>query len=131
MKQILLYIWQLPQNLLGLLLVWLYEPSRKHILNNGVEIYYTHKIKGGISLGKYVIVHNGHFRLSVSDSLSRNTVRHEAIGHTKQSRILGWLYLPVVGINSALHAALCKCRTHSYYDLWFEKWADKIAGIKR
>ena len=131
MKQTLLYIWQLPQNLLGLLLIAFYKPERMHTMENGNQIYFARRMKGGISLGKYSIVNVGHYRHDINESLKRDTVRHEAIGHAKQSRILGWLYLIVIGLQSALHAALCKCRNHNYHDMWFEKWADKLARVKR
>lgn len=131
MKNILLYLWQLPQHLVGLLLVACYKPERKHIMDNGNIIYFSTRMLGGISLGKYSLVNIGHYRLKIEDSLKRDTVRHEAIGHAQQSRWLGWLYLIVIGLQSGLHAVLCKCRTHNYHDMWFEKWADKIAGVKR
>lgn len=131
MKNILLYIWQLPQHLVGLLLVAFYKPERKHIMDNGNIIYFSTRMLGGISLGKYSLVNIGHYRLNIEDSLKRDTVRHEAIGHAKQSRWLGWFYLLVIGLQSGLHAVLCKCRTHNYHDMWFEKWADMIAGVKR
>lgn len=130
MKEIMLFIWQLPQNLLGLLLVWFYKPTRMYTLDNGVEIHYSHRMRGGISLGKYAIVNDGHYRLSLADSLKRNTVRHEAIGHTKQSRMLGWLYLIVIGLPSLIWAIVC-FDPKQYYKFYPEKWADKIAGIKR
>lgn len=131
MKNALLYIWQLPQNLLGLLLIAFYRPERKHIMENGNEIYFATRMKGGISLGKYSIVNVGHYRHDINESLKRDTVRHEAIGHAKQSLYLGWFYLLAIGLQSALHAALCKCKNHNYYDMWFEKWADKLVGVKR
>lgn len=130
-RNILLYIWQAPQNLLGLILIACYKPERMHTMENGNRIYFATRMKGGISLGKYSIVNVGHYRHDINESLKRDTVRHEAIGHAAQSRWLGWLYLLVIGLPSALHAALCKCKNHSYYDMWFEKWADKLAGVKR
>lgn len=128
---VLLYIWQLPQNLLGLLLIWLYNPERMHELANGNQIYFSVRMKKGISLGKYSIVNINHYRHDINESLKRDTVRHEAIGHAKQSRMLGWAYLLVIGLQSLLHAALCKCKSHKYHDMWFEKWADEIAGVER
>ena len=135
MKQVLLYIWQLPQNLLGLLLVLLYKPERSHIMNNGNRIYYASRMTGGISLGKYSIVNVCHYRLSVNDSLKRDTVRHEAIGHAQQSRWLGWLYLLVIGIPSIVWAGLygwiIPRSKNGYYKFYTERWADKIAEVKR
>ena len=88
-KNTLLYLWQLPQNLLGLILVACYKPERKHVLDNGVEIHFATRMQGGISLGKYSIVNTIHYRNNLEESLKRDTVRHEAIGHAKQSRMLG------------------------------------------
>lgn len=130
-KRFLLYLWCLPQNLLGLLLIAFYRPERMHIMENGNRIYFATRMKGGISLGKYSIVNVGHYRHDINESLKRDTVRHEAIGHARQSLYLGWFYLLVIGLQSALHAVLCKCKNHNYHDMWFEKWADKLAGVKR
>lgn len=100
-------------------------------MDNGTIIYFANRMAGGISLGKYSIVASYHYRKTLEEALKRDTVRHEAIGHAKQSRWLGPFYLLVIGLQSALHAALCACKTHNYHDMWFEKWADKIAGVKR
>lgn len=118
-KNILLYIWCLPQNLLGLLFLLFIRGEEKHRLCN-VTFYYSKTFPSGISLGKYIIL--GYKR--------EKSVRHE-YGHCLQSKILGPLYLLVVGLPSIMHAALCKCRGHSYYDFWCERWADKLGGVRR
>lgn len=135
-KDAALYIWQLPQNLLGLLLIAIYKPTRKHVLDNGVEVHYAYKMTGGISLGKYAIVHTIHYRQNMEESLKRDTVRHEAIGHTKQSRMLGPLYLPTVGLCSICWAGiygtkLVPATKNGYYTFWTESWADELAGVER
>lgn len=135
MKEALKYLWQLPQNLLGLLLFAFYRPDRMHTTQNGIVICYSYKMKGGISLGKYSLVNVCHYRQDISESLKRDTVRHEAIGHAKQSLYLGWLYLPIVGLQSILWAALygriVKPTKNGYYRFWTEKWADRLGGVKR
>ena len=134
-KSIFLYVWQLPQNLLGLLLVYIYKPQRVHILENGVEIHYSHKMQGGISLGKYCLVHTSHYRENVEHSLARNTVRHESLGHTKQSMMLGWLYLIVIGLPSivwaTMYGRIIKESKNGYYKFYTERWCDTLAGIER
>ena len=119
MKNFFLYVWQLPQNLVGLLLRAIYKgndnPYKTAIIRRSITM------RGGISLGKYIIV---------SQWASENTTKHE-YGHCIQSKYLGWLYLPVVGLPSILHATFCKCRKHSYYDVYPEKWADKLGGVNR
>ena len=131
---ILLYIWQLIQNIAGLLVINYYKPQRVHTLDNGVKIYYSHKMTGGLSLGNYCLVNTGHYRKDINESLKRDTVRHEAIGHTKQSRLLGPLYLLIVGIPSLIWAILygpiIKPTKHGYYKFYTEKWADSLAGVK-
>jgi hypothetical protein len=119
MKNVLLYIWMLPQNLLGLILRALYK-GNDSIYEDSLVRRST-KMKGGISLGKYIIVNQWS---------SKMCVKHE-YGHCIQSKYLGWLYLPLIGLQSGLHALLCKCKKHSYYDMWFEKWANKLGGVSR
>ncbi len=118
-KNILLYIWCLPQNLLGLLFLLFIGGEERHTLN-GISFYYAKDFRGGISLGRYIIL---------GDKRERS-VRHE-FGHCIQSRMLGPLYLIVVGLPSLIHAWLCKCDDHSYYDYWCERWADKLGGINK
>lgn len=57
-------------------------------------------MQGGISLGKYIIV---------SQWATQKTIMHE-YGHCLQSKILGPLYLLVVGLPSILHAAFVLAR---------------------
>lgn len=118
-KNILLYLWQLPQNILGLIILLILKDWEECTLYN-IDFYYYDAFPGAISLGNYII----------SGSKKENTVKHE-YGHTIQSKMLGWLYLPIVGLYSILHAWLCKCKNHSYYDIWCEKWADNLGNVKR
>lgn len=123
--KILLWIWQLPQNLVGLLFLLFIQGEKRHELN-GIRFYYLKTFPGGITVGEYVIV----------GTKQELTVRHE-YGHVLQSRILGPLYLVVIGLPSLIHAwingAIGCCEKHDegYYHFYTEKWADKIAGIKR
>lgn len=118
MLKVLSYIWCIPQNLLGLLFLLFIRGEERHTLN-GISFYYAKDFRGGISLGRYIIL---------GDKRERS-VRHE-FGHCIQSRMLGPLYLIVVGLPSLIHAWLCKCDDHSYYDYWCERWADKLGGVR-
>ena len=135
LKNILLYLWQLPQNLLGLLLVAVLRPEKSYSLDNGSIVYFSKRMPGGISLGKYSIVASYHFRESLEETFKRDTVRHEAIGHAMQSRYLGWLYLIVIGLPSivwaALYGSVIKTSRTVYYRFYTERWADKLAGVNR
>lgn len=129
-KDILLYLWQLPQNLLGWLLVKILGAqylTMRHCKPTGtlVSIYSTPKMQGGISLGKYIII-NAH----LADNA--RTKAHEA-GHCVQSIYLGWLYLIVIGIPSGIWCWIYDnfYIETDYYSFYTERWADRIAGIKR
>lgn len=123
--KVILYIWQLPQNLVGLLFLLFIQGEKRHELN-GIRFYYLKIFPGGITVGEYVIV----------GTKQELTVRHE-YGHVLQSRILGPLYLIVIGLPSLIHAwingAIGCCEKHDegYYHFYTEKWADKLAGINR
>ena len=119
MLKVLAYIWCLPQNLLGLLFLLFIRGEEKHFLGD-ISFYYSENFMGGISLGRYIIL---------GDRLEKS-VKHE-FGHCIQSRMLGPLYLIVVGLPSLIHAWLCRCTGHSYYDFWPERWADRLGHVKR
>ena len=123
MMETLLYIWQLPQNLVGLLLRLIYKGTDSEY--EGAKVRRSTKMLGGISLGRYIIV--GRWA-------SGKTVMHE-YGHCRQSLFLGWLYLPVIGLPSIIWAGLygrAIPRTENgYYRFYTERWADKLGEVKR
>ena len=115
---VLLYLWQLPQNLLGGILVLCYKAGAGQEYR-GVRLHYSNTIRGGISLGRHIILN----RLYQSDD-----AKNHEWGHTRQSLRLGWFYLFVIGIPSLLWA--CRHR-ENYYAYWTERWADRLGGVKR
>ena len=122
MKQILLYVWQLPQNLLGLAIYHYYkgyEVCTKETCGEGIKCKISSDMHGGITLGNYIVVNN------------IKSLQHE-LGHTKQSKTLGPLYLLVIGLPSIVHASLHNkvCKNKDYYHFFTEKWANKLMGIK-
>ena len=121
---VLLYLWQLPQNLLGLLLVTILRPEDCYDLE-GVRLCYASRMKGGISLGRYIIIRD------VMKDYTGATERHE-LGHAKQSRMLGWFYLLVIGIPSLIWAAWWnRDRDCSYYSSYTARWADRLGDVHR
>ncbi len=129
---IILYIWQLPQNLLGLLLLAIYGrvipiDFRGDGWRSGLPssmLYFIDGFPGGISLGRYILVSGRSF----TDS----KVWYHERGHSIQSMILGPLYLLVIGLPSLLWAAWWNPdRKVSYYWFYTERWADKLGGVKR
>lgn len=107
-------LWQLPQNLVGLLVKIFTRATKDGEL-------YRWRYNSGLSLGRYVFV---------SKTASDYTIRHEK-GHQKQSQKLGWLYLIIIGLPSLFWCILWTCflKYHfNYYSFYTEKWANKEGG---
>lgn len=141
LKEILLWIWQLPQNLLGLILLLFYKPEKKLVAKNGNYVYFAKNMPGGISLGKYSIISKSYYTYSAKSddtkALELDVTKHEALGHGTQSKYLGPFYLLVIGLPSIIWASLYgdtkwfPYTKNGYYKFYTEKWADKLAGIVR
>lgn len=128
MKIILLvfsFIWQLPQNIVALVLLLIWRKRSQISSYKGCYAYTVYNFSAGVSLGNFCFV--GRFYEEAPDLLYPY-VLHEMKGHGYQSRLLGPLYLIVIGIPSFIHAQLCKDNT-KYYNFYTERWANKIAGI--
>ena len=123
LKQIGLYIWQLPQNLVGLVVLLCCGHKEKCNVA-GIDFYYSKTFPGGISLGNYVII----------GSKNEKTVKHEH-GHQIQSMYLGPLYLFIIGIPSivwaGLYGSIIKPTTNGYYKFYTERLADKLGKVER
>lgn len=128
MKNFLLNIWELPQKLLAAAVKKL---SKAQLISeyNEAKIYYW-KWSGGMSLSNNIFVP---FEQYNKTEYQINYVKHE-YGHTIQSKILGPLYLFVIGLPSILWAWLGenyrKKNKVSYYAFYTEKWANKLGGAK-
>jgi len=122
MIKTLLYIWQLPQHIVGLFLLLILRPESSVDYMTS-RLYAAERMRGGISLGQYIIIQSGRGTL--------NTIKHE-YGHSIQSKWLGPLYLIVIGLPSLLWAWWwTPSRGVSYYCFYTEKWADKLGGVNR
>lgn len=123
----LMYLHQLPQNLLGFALYLYYQgyEEMRQVGYNDVVVVKSPKMRGGISLGQYVIV---------SRDANLETIYHN-LGHCKQSQILGWLFLIVIELPSIIWDALYdipKIRERwSYYDFYTERWANELGEETR
>ncbi len=116
----ILFLWQLPQNIIALLMMPFIGKMKliRYELNSFV--FECTKMNGGISLGNFVFVS--------PESVKKETVVVHELGHVLQSRMLGWLYLIVIGIPSLLNVMFKF--TDCYYDWYTESWANKLAGLK-
>ena len=101
MKKILLFIWQLPQNLVALFILFILnrknERYSKKIENCTVWFVKRGVFKAGISLGNFIILNNLFDTSKVSSKYLSKTVKHEH-GHQIQSMYTGPLYVLIIGI---------------------------------
>jgi hypothetical protein len=130
MKKGLLYIWQLPQHLLALILIITWKPFVSEEYQH-CTVFRIKKKGMGVSLGKYIFL---------DEHYSKTAIKHE-YGHSIQSRYFGWIYLLAIGIPSAVFNNLWDRLVHKnwspnnrlkwYYRRYPEKWADKLGGVIR
>ena len=117
------WVWQLPQNLLGIIWKRIKKESViTSISNDDIRSVdakaYLIKAGGAVTLGKYVFISQTYRDQGM-------TIKHEC-GHVKQSKMLGPLYLIVIGVPSILHAWLndyigcCKKHKDGYYHFYTE-----------
>ena len=93
-KDSIKWLWQFPQNILALCIEGiLCQAAYREGKADGNTIIVNSVLPSAMSLGDY---------LFVSPMSSQESIQHEC-GHSKQSDILGPLYLIVIGIPSLLH----------------------------
>jgi hypothetical protein len=125
---LLKFIWELPQNILGIL-VWLF--LRRKITKTEVthKRYFFNTPNFGISLGSFIFWSNSDNAVILINS---NNKEHE-FGHSIQSLIFGPLYLVIIGVPSiarviygSIFYAITKTKWQNYYQGYPENWADKL-----
>jgi hypothetical protein len=134
-KTLLSFAWEAPQTLLGVACLGV-EAWRDRVVRLEIEQgrLLVESTGTGLSLGHVVFWTREHNRWQEMDDSNR---WHE-LGHTKQSRLLGWLYLPLVGVPSISRAAFALVYREltgrvwtRYYEGYPEKWADRLGGVVR
>ena len=124
-RNLILFIWQLPQHIVALIYFGYLVMMCKDL---GVDSRYKQAtvipciMRGAVTLGNYVFVG--------LNSEYKETVKHE-LGHTIQSKILGPLYLIIIGIPSITYCGLRRLfpslRKKNYYNFYTEKWANNLS----
>lgn len=151
-KQILLFIWQLPQNIIGVILFlilrnWITKGDIYYFLkqNNKENLIDHYKYIGNdYKTKKYLVVNIKNFN-SISlgnfvflDTFNLFTALHE-YGHQKQSKKLGFLYLIFISLpsitcniyNKIFHRKWSdEKRIEWYYNLPWEKNANKLSNLE-
>lgn len=122
MKRFVEYVWQLPQHILALLMIKVLNAKKS-------ETTYDFKSKriSSFSLGEYIFCNR-------RKSFNATDYKHE-VGHSRQSLMLGPLYLIVIGIPSCIGNLMFRNKwirkRYDYYSLPWEAWADKLGDVKR
>ncbi len=127
--------WELPQTLLGVCVYGAERLRRRVVRTERVEGRLVVETKGtAVSLGFVVLWCGESNRWHDLDARNR---AHE-LGHAVQSRMLGPLYLPLVGVPSTARAIyafvyreLTGTKWSGYYDGYPERWADRLGGVQR
>lgn len=121
---IALFIWQLPQCLIAILMMPFIGKMKLLSYKNYCYAFECSKMSGGISLGCFAF-------LSPISSKDEAKILHEQKGHVKQSHILSWLYLIIIGLPSILWASCYRLLGFTnYYQFYTEKWANKLANLE-
>ena len=124
-KNLSMWLWQFPQNMLALWIEGiLCQAAYREGKADGNTIIVNNVLPSAMSLGDY---------LFVNPMSSQKSIQHEC-GHSKQSDILGPLYLIVIGIPSLLHNIIHYLCSKigikwNYYSFYTESWANKLVGI--
>ncbi len=129
-----LMIWELPQNALGVSRLGLaFARGRVEGVRFEDERVMVEMVEGAaISLGLFVLwttTDNPYVPVGAEN-------RAHEYGHSIQSRMLGPLYLPVIGVPSTMRVAYAVAyramhgrRWDGYYRGFPEKWADELGGV--
>lgn len=122
----ILFVWQLPQNLVAVCWLPFAGRVRKIVYRNYCIALSGRMPKNasGVSLGNFAII-------SADCAEDERTLRHEVDGHTVDSKIFGPLYLLVIGLPSVLHLFWHRrfAPHKKYSDFYTERWANRHAGL--
>ncbi len=130
------WVWELPQNVLGGLLLALERAKGnvRAVRRERGRCMIELAGEGGVSLGWFVFHSRRDSRFV---PVGPENADHE-YGHSVQSRWLGPLYLPLVGVPSTLrvlyaigYRSATGRRWSGYYDGWPEDSADRLGRVDR
>ena len=123
-------VWGLPQNIIGFILVLYfhyYKGYEMYKYKDAWVIQYGKSRAGAVSLGQFIFLWSNYTN-------KQQIIKHE-YGHTRQSHLLGPLYLLVIGVPSFVWNVFFQNyrikNKVSYYDFWVESWADRLGKVNR
>lgn len=129
-KKFIKAVWVFPQNIIGFIIQKI-SKATPYTTYKDANVY-SWKMSRGLSLGKHIFV--PFEKEDPTIHRVQQYIKHE-YGHTIQSKYLGWFYLFIIVIPSAIWAQFFqnyrKRTGKSYYDFYTEKSADKLGGVDR
>jgi len=121
MSLLRIWIWELPQTCIGLILI-VYHILRGNVQNvetsEGTLVVCTKGRWGGVSLGNFILGSE-----EISPTVGNHLFMHE-YGHSIQSKNVGPFYLLIFGIPS-LASVLFRGTNH--HETYVERYANKLA----
>jgi len=136
-KTFFLVLWQLPQYIIGLLILIIVRPVKRQttLIIHGKQITVTWWQSRP---GQFINSYSGGILITAGDT--EKHIRHK-YGHCCQSRYLGPFFVSIIGFASVilthiphrtLHRNWPQARRYQwYYEQWSEAWADRLGGVKR
>lgn len=133
MHRLFFLIWEFPQNFLGIIVYTIMRHKHKVISTEKESRHlFIETPVTGVSLGYFI------FWTTAGNRFTHlvNDCRMHEYGHSRQSAILGPLYLVVIGIPSlarVLYGMWFKRKFGyqwpNYFSAFPESWADKLGGV--
>lgn len=127
---IFLFIWQLPQVLVGLVMLAVFHNCKLYTNpNSGISVF---RINCNYAFGN-ACFSSGPFIVICSEDAGEDTVKHET-GHSFQSLCLSWLYFIIIAIPSVClfwYRKLNNKDSDFYLSHFPENWAEKAGKTDR
>lgn len=120
---VILFIWQLPQNIIAIIMMPFIGKLSLIKYDKNCFAFKATKMSGSISLGSFIFLCEIHAKEETS-------IAHE-FGHVWWSHAFGPLYLITIGIPSIMWAAFRNNEKHPcYYSFYTEKIANDKANLE-
>lgn len=133
-NNIVMYFWEIVQNIVGFT-YWFFGPKNCKVIttNNGEtkKVWFRELVRNNkeeaVTIGEFIFLDDQYQHDGWKYALEA-CYKHE-YGHVVQSRILGPLWLLIIGVPSLIHACLYReNKTYNYYDFYTERWANTLSS---
>lgn len=114
------FLWQLPQNILALLMIPFVGKMKLIRFENHCWIFECSRMHDSISLGNFIF-------LDEQSSKREANILHE-LGHSMDSKLFNWLYIPLILIPGICWNAFAP--KDKKYQFYTERRANKFAKLE-